>query len=97
MYHRTLFQVCRWIGVLIVLIAAGCHTASQRPDFMARSEEDCAREDQPACSTVDALRAPLIRMSSRPPTELDRIQIERNVAAIMDGMERAKISAGRTN
>ena len=90
MYNRTLFQVCRAISLLVALIAAGCQTASHRPDFLARSEEDCARGDQSACTMVDAVRVPLIKAASQPPTEPGRIQIERNVAAIMDGMRRAR-------
>jgi hypothetical protein len=90
MYHRRIFQVCRSISLLIALIASGCQTASHRPDFLARSEEDRARGDQSACSMVDAVRMPLIKAASQVPTEPGRIQIERNVAAIMDGMKRAR-------
>jgi hypothetical protein len=90
MYHRTLFQVCRAISLLIALVAAGCQTAPHRPEFLTRSEEDCARGDQSACSMVDAIRVPLIKAASQPATEPDRTQIERNVAAIIDGMKRAR-------
>jgi hypothetical protein len=93
MYHTPIFPVCRAISLLVALIASGCQTASHRPDFLARSEEDCTRGDQSACSMIDAVRVPLIKAAAQPPTEPGRTQIERNVAAIMKGMKRARSNA----
>ena len=90
MYHTPIFPVCRSISLLVALIASGCQTTPHRPDFLARSEEDCTRGDQSACSMVDAVRVPLIKAAAQPLNEPGRIQIERNVAAIMDGMKRAR-------
>ena len=85
MYHRTTLRVCRAISLLGALIAVGGQRQSQRPDFMARSEEDCARGDQSACSMIDALHVPPVKAGFRSRTKPDQIQIERMVAAIMDG------------
>lgn len=91
MYHRTNFQVSRTISLLVALIAAGCQSPSDRPDFLARSEEDCAGGDQSACSMVDALRPPLVKIGSQSRIEPGQVQIARDVAAIMDGIKRARL------
>jgi hypothetical protein len=90
MYHRTIFRGCRAISLLVALIASGCQTASHRPDFIARSEEDCVRGDESACSMMDALYPSLVITGSQSRTKPDQIQLERNVAAIMDGMKKAR-------
>ena len=90
MYHRTNFQVSRTISLLVALIAAACQRPPDRPEFLARSEQDCARGDQPACSMIDALRSPLAKAGSRSRTESGQTQITRDVAAIVHGIERAR-------
>ena len=90
MCHRTTLRACRAISLLVALIAVGGQAPSRRPDFLARSQEDCARGDQSACSMVDALRAPPVKAVFRSRTKPGQIQIARNVAAIMAGMKRAR-------
>jgi hypothetical protein len=90
MYHRTDLQVSRTISLLVAFIASACQNLLHRPDFLARSAEDCAHGDQSACSMVDALHPPLVNTGSQSRSESDQVQITRDVVAIVDGIKRAR-------
>jgi hypothetical protein len=90
MYDRTNFQVSRTISLLVALVASGCQRPPDRPEFLARSEQDCARGDQSACSMVDALRPSLVKAGPQSRIEASQAQITRDVAAIVHGIERAR-------
>jgi hypothetical protein len=82
----------RAIVVLATLIAVGCQNQSQQPDFFARSQHDCAKGDDAACSILDIL---LTYGGEGGITDLSPASItqaERNANAIMDGVQRARSS-----
>jgi hypothetical protein len=77
---RMPFKVLTALILLLVgPIAAGCEAPRQLPDFLARSEEDCLRGDQLACSTVDIFRAPRIRAAEPLPLEVHPTQVRHDV------------------
>jgi hypothetical protein len=90
MYHRTIFNSCRAISLLVALMVSGCQSPPPRPYFIAQSVEDCVRGDQSVRSMADALYSPLVNPDAQSRTEPDQIQITRNVAAIMGGIKRAR-------
>jgi hypothetical protein len=77
-------NVCRSIIFAGVIPWIGCQTETQRPDFLARSHEDCALGDLPACSMLDALQ---VRSAIAGPTKAQpqRTQVQRDTDAIMNG------------
>lgn len=70
---RTL-PLRRLVQLAVALILTGCQAYPHRPDFMARSTEDCAHGDRLACWMLDALRVPAAdtddQMGSRSPTKV---------------------------
>ena len=94
---RTL-QVRRAVWLSVAVMLAGCQAQAHRPDFIARSVEDCARGDEAACSMLDALRVP----SSDPDAQTglrgqDRVQAGKDARVIMDSVNRAQPHASVTH
>lgn len=83
----------RAICLLVVMIGAGCQTQNQRSDFLARSEQDCALGDLPACSMLDVLRVQALKAEPAKAIRPGRTQVEKNVDAITAGIRRAQSSA----
>jgi hypothetical protein len=83
---------CRTMCVVGVMVGAGCQDQTQRSDFLARSEQDCALGDRPACSMLDVLRAQPGKVEPTRPSQPARTQVERDVEAITAGIRRARSS-----
>ena|SRR5579859_7396366 len=52
------FLLHRLVGLAVALMLTGCQAYPHHPDFMARSNEDCAHGDRLACWMLDALHVP---------------------------------------
>ncbi|CAH2600720.1 conserved protein of unknown function [Rhodovastum atsumiense] len=68
-----------------MFVLAGC---TSRPDFLARSQQDCGLGDREACRMLQVLDPP--RMGKAPLSRAT--QTEKDVQAILQGMARAKAS-----
>ena len=91
--HRLLgSDMFRAIVVLTALIAVGCENQSQQPDFFARSQHDCAKGDEAACSMLDILLTYGGEGGTTNLSPASITQAERDANAIMDGMQRARSS-----
>ena len=78
--------------VLAALIIVGCQDQTPRPDFLARSQQDCANGDPEACAMLDVLSEIAVRTGATEPDTPDRQQVEKDVDAIMEGISRARSS-----
>ena len=83
---------CRSIVLFGAVIGAGCQNEAQRPDFLTRSNEDCALGDLSACSMLDALRVQSAIVKPTVASQSHRGQVEKNSDAIMDGVRKARSS-----
>jgi hypothetical protein len=83
---------CRSIVLFGVVIGAGCQNDAQRPDFLTRSNEDCALGDLSACSMLDALRVQSAIVKPTAASHPQRGQVEQNTEAIMNGIRKARSS-----
>jgi hypothetical protein len=81
-------SMSRALIVLIVLIAGGCQSETPQPDFVARSQDDCTNGAQSACAMLGVLSK--IALNSEPSNAPDRRRIQRDVDAILDGIDRAR-------
>lgn len=77
----------RWVAGLALLgVLAGC--APQRPGFLGRLQQDCDAGDRDACVL---LAGPMVATDPRrpsPTTSRPRTAVQRDVDAIMQGMDR---------
>lgn len=80
--------------ILSVLMLAGCASQAPRPDFLARSLQDCQGGDQAACAMLGSLSAgaPAPQSSDSRVEQRPRTQREQDVDAIMNGIRRARSS-----
>jgi|SRR3954447_21044517 hypothetical protein len=83
---------CRSICLVGVMLGAGCQTETQRHDFLARSQQDCALGDPSACAMLESLNPQIPMATSTAPVRPHRTQIEQNTDAIMAGIHRARSS-----
>jgi hypothetical protein len=88
----NIVSFCRSIVLASAIIGAGCQTETQRPDFLTRSNEDCALGDLSACSMLDALRVQSAIVKPTVASQPHRGQVEQNTDAIMDGIRKARSS-----
>lgn len=75
-------------GLMLLGILAGC--APQRPGFLGRLQQDCNAGDRDACVL---LAGPMVAADPhRPsqPTSRPRTAVQRDVDAIMQGMDRSR-------
>ncbi len=79
---------------MLALLLAGCSPQSPRPNFLARSMQDCASGDQQACAMLGSFSAvPASGKISEPADEpRQRTQAEKDADAIMEGMRKARSS-----
>lgn len=81
------------IGALLVGMLAGCE--AQRPGFLTRLQQDCQSGDQDACGL---LAGPAMAPGPQPPiqpTPQPRTAVQRDVDAIMQGMDRSRAETQR--
>ena len=80
--------------VLAALTVAGCQAQPARPNFLARSLQDCQDGDQAACAMLGSLSAsvPATQPSGARVEPRPRTQQEQDVDAIMNGIRRARSS-----
>lgn len=80
----------RLAAVILALMLARCESA--RPDFNARSLQDCAQGDREACRMLDALSPPTNGQTApaRPAPPPRRTRVQTDVEAMMKGIERAR-------
>jgi hypothetical protein len=71
--------------VAAAFLLAGCQGAS--PGFLERSQQDCARGDKDACHMLSALDPAVPRRALT-----GRTQVQKNVQAILQGMDQARAS-----
>ena len=76
------------MGALLVTLSAGC-AEPNRPDFLVRLQEDCRSGDQDACGLLALPNAPAAGRSSQPGVR-PRSLVQRDVEAIMRGMDRTR-------
>lgn len=82
-------MTARWMACLAVLgMLAGC--APQRPGFLGRLQQDCDAGDKDACVLLAGPMPPDPRRSSQAPLR-PRTTVQRDVDAIMQGMDRNHI------
>jgi hypothetical protein len=96
--RATISRPHRVVWLAVALILAGCQAPMHRPDFMARSIEDCAHGDQSACWMLDALRVRATdaddQTGLRSPA---RLPVGTDADAIMDGINRTPSHASAAN
>jgi hypothetical protein len=91
--HGWLAGSRRLVIPALALLLAGCQ--APRPDFTARSRQDCARGDQDACRMLEAL-VPPAAAQPQPAMQARRARptpVQADVQAIMRGIEQAKLTA----
>lgn len=76
-------------AIVVALLLVGCQAEPHRPSFLARSLQDCRDGDQAACAMIDALVAKADETETAEVTSPDQAQVEKNVQAIMKGIDRA--------
>ena len=83
-----------WVaGALLVGMLAGCEP--QRSGFLARLQQDCQMGDPDACGL---LAGPPMAPGPQPsvqPTPRPRTAVQRDVDAIMQGMDRSRAETQR--
>jgi hypothetical protein len=80
----------RWVAGLAVLGAlAGC--APQRPGFLGRLQQDCNAGDRDACVLLAGPMVPSDPQRSSQAPSRPRTAVQRDVDAIMQGMDRNHI------
>ena len=88
----TCAALYRFSMLVLLLVPPGCQTA--RPDFAARSRQDCQRGDQAACQMLDAMDPS--KTAKPPPPHRKRpaqpTKVQLDVAAIMKGIEQAALA-----
>lgn len=83
-------MTARWIAGLAVLgVLAGC--APQRPGFLGRLQQDCEAGDKDACVLLAGPMVPSDPRRSLPGPLQPRTAVQRDVDAIMQGMDRNHI------
>lgn len=88
--RRARFAIARArpLVLLALLACAGCD--APRPAFLARLQEDCQAGDDSACGLLSTSAvAPEPRLAAAPAAR-PRSPVQRNVDAIMRGMERTR-------
>jgi hypothetical protein len=89
-WRRT--ALCRIAMPVLLLIPPGCQTT--RPDFAARSRQDCERGDQAACQMLDAMDPSQTAKPSpshrKQPAQPTKVQLD--VRAIIKGIEQARLA-----
>ena len=84
--------------ILLVSMLAGCTPQQPRPDFLARSLEDCANGDQSACAMLGSLSSTPVTVSDSSVQPLrSRTQQERDAEAIMEGIRKARSAPAGQN
>jgi hypothetical protein len=83
---------CRSIALASAMVGAGCQKETQRPDFLTRSNQDCALGDLSACSMLDALRVQSAIVKPTVSSQPERTQLEHYTDAIMDSIRKARSS-----
>jgi hypothetical protein len=97
--------VVRVILIFGALIAAACQAHPGRPDFLARSNQDCMTGDRAACTMLAALRQPqhrdhrhdrlsavAARAALANPDQPNQRPVRQDVEAIMEGINGARNS-----
>ncbi len=81
--------------LLFTLTVIGCQNQPERPNFLVRSLQDCADGQRAACQMLEALVVKGDQTTER--NRPGETQVQRNVDAIMKGIDRARSSppAGR--
>ncbi len=89
----------RVLCFLAVLLIAGCGSQPARPNFLARSLQDCANGDQQACAMLGSLatRTPAEPVADMKAEAQPRTQQQRDADAIMAGMRKARSSQPTQN
>ena len=82
----------RWhsgYALLCTLFILGCQDKQQQPDFLERSYQDCLNGDEQACKMLSDLQRPQ-KIEQHKPTPRKPTQVQMNVRAIFEGIERAR-------
>ncbi len=78
------------LAVLLVLLIGGCAAQPARPNFLARSLQDCANGDEPACAMLGSLAPESSRATNAATNQRPRSQSQKDADAIMQGINRAR-------
>ena len=78
--------------LLAELIISGCQYQTSQPDLLARSQQDCASGDRTACAMLGVLSTIAVRVGALEPNPPDWRQVEKDIEAIMQGIDRARSS-----
>jgi hypothetical protein len=78
--------------VMIALLIAGCTAQPSRPNFVARSMQDCASGDRATCEMLGSLGSEAASAANTHVDQHARTQPQKDADAIMDGIRRARSS-----
>ena len=76
--------------VLVALTIGGCASQESRPNFVARSMQDCENGDKNACAMLGSLSTTSPPATNAAPAARPRTQSEKDADAIMEGIRRAR-------
>jgi hypothetical protein len=82
----------RTFFIVIALITVGCQSQLSRPDFFARSQEDCISGNDAACAMLDAISNPASQAKTSEALP-HKWQVQIDVDAVISGIERARSSS----